>query len=255
MQSGRSRRKLYPRTGKYYGRAPAGYSRARAQRRGRAAAIRRRRFIPGYDRTGGYYRRYTGPNAEMKFKDFQLDDAVIASGGTVTATIHTIAEGNGEQERVGRKVTIKKVGWRYKIELPESDAQATPAEGDTVRAIMFLDKQCNGATATVTDILETANWQSFNNLANKSRFRILMDRTHDLNYSGIASDGAGVVSQANVVENYSFYKTCNIPIEYDNSATTGVITSIRSNNIGVLMISKSGLASMISKIRTRYSDH
>ncbi len=244
--------------GKYrtpYSAAPAGYSRARAQRRGAYKARQRRQFRAGYDRTGGFYGRYTGAHGELKFLDFQLDDAVIASGGTVTPTIHTIPEGNSESERVGRKVTIKKVGWRYKIELPESDAQATPSEGDTVRAIMFLDKQANGATAAVLDILETANWQSFNQLANKSRFRILMDRTHDLNYRGMASDGAGLVSQANWVESHAFFKTCNIPIEYDNSANTGAIGTIRSNNIGVLMISKSGLASMISKIRVRYSDH
>lgn len=202
----------------------------------------------GYLRTSGFY---GATAAELKFHDVDLDDAVVATGGTVTPTINIIPNGTTEIQRIGRKVHIKKIGWKYTVSLPESDAQATPAPCDAVRVILYQDKQCNGATAAVTDILESADYQSFNNLVNKGRFRVLMDRKHTLNYSGMASDGAGLVSQSAVESNHSFYKVCNIPVEFDS--TVGSITEIRSNNLGVLLISSQGVAGFASKIRLRFS--
>ncbi len=102
--------------------------------------------------------------------------------------------------------------------------------------------------------IQTADFQSFNNLANKGRFRVLMDRTYSLNYTSMASDGAAVVSQAATTMHDSFFKKCNIPIEFDSTA--GAITEIKSNNIGVLMIGQdSGDAStFFSKMRLRFVD-
>ncbi len=217
----------------------------------------RGRGVAGFQRTSGFYGRY-GPGVpgggELKFHDVNLDDAAIDTGGTVTATVNIIPQDTTEKTRVGRKCTIKSIGWRYRMNLAEQDAVATPANADVVRVIMFLDKQANGATAAVLDLLETADFQSFNNLANKSRFRVLHDAMYDLNYVTLASDNAGVVSQAGLNRSGEFFKKCNIPIEFDDSATTGAIGTIRSNNLGVLLISSAGQASFDSKIRLRFSD-
>ncbi len=207
----------------------------------------------GYLRTGGYYGRFAN-GGEMKFHDVDLDDAVVASGGTITDTVNIIAQGSTESQRIGRKCAIKSINWRYTITLPEADAVADPISSDTVRVIMYIDKQANGAAAAVTDILESADYQSFNNLANTGRFRTICDNLHTINYLTLASDGAGVVSSSGVQRNYSMYKKCNLPLEFDNSFTDGRLTTIRSNNIGVLIISVNGIAGFFSKIRLRFSD-
>lgn len=212
----------------------------------------RRAFVPGADRVGGYYGRYSGKNAELKFHDVDLDDGTVAVTGDVTASINLIAQGITESTRVGRKCTLRSFHWRYQVTLPETDAAATPADGDSLRIIVFIDKQANGATAAVTDVLETANIQSFRNLSNSGRFNFLCDKIHNINYLGLASDGAGVVSQGLVQYEYTFNKNLNLPIEY--SSTTGVIGEIRSNNIGVLLISHRGFAGFNSGIRLRFSD-
>ena len=116
-----------------------------------------------------------------------------------------------------------------------------------------MDKQCNGATAAVTDVLETAHWQSFRNLSNSGRFNIFLDKVVTLNYAGLASDGAGVVSQARVTRELDFYKTCTVPLEFDS--TTGAITEIRSMNIGVLLIGSGQNVQFDSKFRLRFSDY
>ena len=111
--------------------------------------------------------------------------------------------------------------------------------------------KCNGASAGVTEILESTDFQSFNNLANKQRFRILMDRTVDVNVPGMGGDGASNdILGATYYD--SFYQKVNIPIEFDS--TTGAITEVKSNNIGVLAISQTGSARLESKMRLRFSD-
>ncbi len=206
-------------------------------------------FRKGYDRTSGFYGRFAS-GGEMKFFDLDLDDATIATGGTITDSINKIAQGTTEITRIGRKCTIRGINWRYVITLAASTAAGDTT--DVVRVIMYLDKQCNGATATVLDILESADFQSFNNLSNKSRFRTLSDKTYDL----VAHAGGGDGTTEDYGEDIttdSFYKKCNIPIEFDSTA--GAITEIRSNNLGVLLISQTGKTGFGSKIRLRYSDN
>ncbi len=208
----------------------------------------------GYLRRGGYYGRYNTPGGagELKFFETAIDDAVVVGAGAVSPSVNLIPQGVTESTRVGRKCTLKALMWRGNVTLPEQDAQTTPQSGDVVRLMVILDKQANGAVFTVTDILETADWQSFNNLANSSRFRVLMDRLITLNYQGLASDGAGVVSQANYVLPFTFFKKCNIPLEF--SSTTGAIGEIRSNNVTILAITSGGIAGLGSNFRVRFAD-
>ncbi len=209
----------------------------------------------GFVRTSGFYGRFNGNRnsgpGELKFHDVDFDDAAIAADGTIGAagTVIIIPQGVTESTRVGRKCTIRSILWRYNITL---FTQASAGADDIVRVILYLDKQCNGAIATITDLIESDNWKSFNNLANSGRFRVLMDRTHVIAKNSAA--GNGTANDAGTCEfSYSFYKKCALPIEYNS--TTGALTEIRSNNINVLLFSKSGLCGFISKFRFRFSDN
>lgn len=201
---------------------------------------------------GGFYGRYAGAGAELKFHDVDLDDAVVAAGINVTATINIIPQGVTEIQRVGRKCTIKSINWRYQCFLPEVDAAGTPGNPDSLRIVLYLDKQTNGAASAALDLFESADWKSFRNLANSGRFNVLMDRVVTLNYANMASDGAGLVSNGSVQMNGTFFKKCDIPIEF--SATTGAIGEIRSNNLGVMLLSNNGTIGFGSKFRLRFSD-
>ncbi len=239
-----------------YNRRRRNVGRPDLRRRGRVVRRARLRGLVypaqrGFVRRAGYYGRYQGPGAETKFHDVDLDDAVVATGGTVTASVNLIPQGVTEITRIGRKCTITQINWRWRITLGEVDAVATPSPGDVLRMVMYLDKQANGATAAVTDILESASYLSYNNLANSQRFMTLMDKKITVSYQCLASDGAGVVSSAEVLRSGRFHKRCNIPLEFN--ATTGAIGEIRSNNIGVLLISSSGQVAFVSKIRLRFT--
>ena len=123
---------------------------------------------------------------------------------------------------------------------------------DIVRIIVYQDKQTNGTAATVTGILETADYRSFNNLANRQRFKVIKDMTLPINQGGGSTSGS--INYGEHIVPFSFFKKCRTPIEFDNSATTGAITTQRSNNFGVLIISRDGTATYEYTTRIRYED-
>ncbi len=213
--------------------------------------------VPGYTQSHGYYGRFGSSRenpAEHKFHDVTVNDAVMAVDGVLQAnSLNLIAQGITESLRIGRKCNIRSMQWRYTLSLNEVDAAATPGHGDTIRLIVYQDTQCNGAgIANITDVMETNNYQSFYNLSNQGRFKILLDRQHTLNFRALASDGAGVVSSPETSVNGMFSKKCNVPLEFDN--TTGAITEIKSNNFGFLTLSAAGNTKLNSKFRFRFTD-
>ncbi len=217
---------------------------------------KRRNYVPGVSRVGGYYGRFAPRGGELKFHDIDVDDAVIAAGCNIqnAGTINIIPQGVTEVQRIGRKCTIKQILWRYRVFLPPVDGAAAPASADSVRLIVYLDKQCNGATAVNTGILESNDWQSFRNLANTGRFHILMDKVMNMNSLTLAANqDANVFDVAGVHRSGVFFKKCDIPLEFD--AATGALTEVRSNNIGIMICSSNGVAGIDSKVRLRFSDN
>lgn len=211
-------------------------------------------FRKGYDRTSGYYGRFSGPRAEYKYLDTATSDPVVAIGGSILRdSCNNVAAGTGETQRIGRKIVIRSINYRYLVQYPEKEGEVTPPDSEAVRVVLYLDKQCNGTGATPTQILETASMTSFRNLANSARFTVLMDRIHNMNTQGLASDGTTSYSHAGINRWASFYKKCSIPVNFNG--TTGVTGEIESNNIGILLIGSSGVASVGGTLRIRFTDY
>ncbi len=206
----------------------------------------------GFTRSAGFYGRYPPMGGELKFHDQDCNDAATSTGGFITNTgsLNKIAQGIAEQQRIGRKATIKAIEWNCELAWIPIVGTAAP-DHVAVRVIMFVDKQCNGATAVVADLLQDVDYQSFYNLENQNRFRIIWDRTYQLRASGGAGDGTTNDWPGNSVA-FEMRKRVNIPIEF--SGATGQITEIRSNNIGVLIIANNNGAKMEGKVRLRFQD-
>lgn len=196
------------------------------------------------------YKRYALPGTELKFLD-NIDAPVTApTTGIIQPSLALIPQGVGESQRIGRKTTVKKIFIRGVIALPS--ASLTNQSSDIIRIMVYQDKQANGAAAAVTDLIETADQSSFMNLQNSMRFRVLSDKKYSLNSSACAWTGSswttGINSRA-----FKVSISCNIPLEF--SGATGAITELRSNNIGVMLISESGLATAGYYTRIRFSDY
>lgn len=190
--------------------------------------------LRGFVRTGGFY---GAGSQELKFLDVTTIDAVVAVDSWIVqnaGSVLNIPQGTTQSQRDGRKCVIKSLGWHFDISQDAIAAgTATPPGPTKVRVIMYLDKQCNGATATNTDLVVDGGSVNcaltFNNLSNSGRFRTLMDRTYILQPTAGGGPSAANCEWAGAGVSDSFYKKCNIPMEF--SDTAGAISEIRSNNI------------------------
>ncbi len=213
----------------------------------------------------GFWGRYPGAGgsahgSELKFHDIDWDEAVAdMSAGLIsnTSSLVLIGQGVTESTRIGRKAVVRSIGWRGNLKL-EFLAATTVRNAQSARMILVQDKQCNGAAPDVSGtngLLASANYQSFNELANKGRFKVLYDRTFTHNLTAAAGNGTANDSPACVI-NFSFFKKCNIPMEYSGTASPSVITEVRTNNIFGIIITDTAISSMLldSKFRFRFSD-
>lgn len=227
-------------------------SKTKYQRRGTYTP----KVIPGYTRISGYYGRYNRASVmksqavvnELKFFDTNIVATVAASTGSkfpaTDFTFLKIPVGTGPSERIGRQIRVKSIN-AYLTVTKVSDTNST----DVVRLIWILDTQANGSTPNVNEVLASASYNAFRNMANSKRFVFLGDKE------------ISIVSQANVSATFSavsrqqnFFKQLNTVIEYDSSVTTGALTTIRSNNIFMLALSKNGSATIEGIVRVRYDD-
>ncbi len=212
----------------------------------RSAGVMKSRsaVVAGVTRQSGYYGRFAN-GGENKFFDTLLGGTAFATAGVVfSPSLNLIPQGVTESTRVGRKCIIKKINLMGFLLLNSGTAQTT----DTYRVMLVLDKQCNGAAATVLGVLETADEKSFNNLSNSNRFTVLK------NWYGSINKTADIGTNINAtMKTLKYNKACNIPIEF--SSTTGAITEIRSNNLFLIGLTSTGTTLSIShNTRVRFSD-
>lgn len=161
----------------------------------------------------------------------------------------SIEQGAGETNRLGRKCTIRKLHMMGQVYIPAGNALA--AGTDICRVLVYLDKQSNGAAATVANILASAIFNSFRNLQNSERFYVLSDKRYTVN-APISGNGTSSLA-GKVLRNWSINKNVNIPLQFD--ASTGAITDLTSSNIGVLVISEGQDCYYKYTWRLRFSDY
>ncbi len=215
--------------------------------------MRRKAVVPGITRRSGYYGRYRLPNPEKKFFDTTLAATNFSTAGTIANnSLVVIPEGDGESARIGRKIVVTNLRMRGMVQLPSRTDSGSSTQ---YRIIVYVDTQTNGAAATATNILETADFRSWRNLANQERFQILMDKSRVINVQSSTITAADAIATQQVNHVFKYSKKCNLAIMYDNSATTGAIGTQRSNNIGVLIIAENGIPTIQYIARVRFRDN
>lgn len=235
-------------------RQPMGGRVAKRRRTTRRAAPAQRYAMA---RTGGYS-RFTRPG-ELKFFDTDHTVSTVSETGTITDnTLNAMNAGTGESQRVGRVIFVKGIYVKGSIRLGSNSVLADSS--NRCRIIMYIDKQANGAAATVGNILDATgaavSIDSFRNLENSSRFTILSDKIVHIAAS-IGSTGAAV-SVGEVLKTFRINKTFKNPMKIEfNAVGGGTVADVTSNNIGMLMITAEASATAIQTLyraRLRYTD-
>lgn len=208
------------------------------------------RIVKGYTRTGGAYGRYAPMGNELKYFDTSIAFAVDATGEVpATGQLNLIPQGVTESTRIGRMCIIRSIYLKGLMQYSPG-ASASTAAPTTCWIYVVLDTQCNGAAASVTDVLTSNNMAvAVHNLNNSQRFRVL--RVFKATFNPPAGvTGAYIDTQ----KRFEFFKKCNIPIDF--SSTTGALTEIRSNNIFLLAGSNNSddQIQVVATCRLRFAD-
>lgn len=197
------------------------------------------------------FKRVQASSAELKFKDTTKAQTALASAGTIfNDTLIGMVEGNTDSTRIGNRITAKSVMLRGTAKMAATAAATDTSQ--TVRIIVYLDRQANGATAAVGDILASADYRSFNNLDNSDRFRTLAEEVIDMHLSGATPSGAAY-TYGETSKSFFLKAKLNLDIKYKGNA--GSVADLASNNIGVLVISETDAIGTVGYIaRVRYTD-
>lgn len=208
----------------------------------------------GYDRTGGYYGRFSGPGAELKFFDtalnFNFDATAEAASTAATGQLDLIPQGVTESTRIGRKACIKSIQVEATVLLTSAASAASAVD---CRLMLVQDTQANGAQASFADVYNgTAAPTALRNIANSERFKVLKDWRWQMN------PGAGATTAYNsVVDHIAYYTKCDIPLEF--SSTTGAITELKSNHVflcyGAGGVGNDDTVQLVGNVRCRFSDN
>lgn len=171
-----------------------------------------------------------------------------SSGSGSTGTIVQVPQGDTEFQREGSKILINSICWKGYIE-----TNGSSLNGAISTLHLILDTQANGALPSYTTIFENNSVNSFRSLSNSDRFIILKEYRIEANPVGINVASTSSISRLINIEG------CiedDIIIKYDNSATTGAISTIRSNNLFWVAIASNDdiqVLTMITRIRFRDS--
>lgn len=208
----------------------------------------------GLARSSGFYGKFRGRSSritqELKFLDTAVSFTADATAEIpATGQLNLVPQNDTQSGRDGRKIIIKSIQLHGKaVQVPGAGAQPN----DILTMYVVQDTQCNGAAATVADdntgIFTAAAAdlsQAVRCLANTDRFRIL--KKFQMNFDEKAG---ATTAYPNMYKVINWYKKCNIPIEFDASATTGAITTIRSNNVFLVAGTATGSDDTISVIMT-----
>lgn len=158
-----------------------------------------------------------------------------------------IAEGTTDVTRIGRKIQVRNITVNGVVTgVPQSGAAPL---ADAMRFITVLDKQANGATAALSDVLESSTFNSFPAMKNLDRFEILDDRIVRVDITAWAGSTLQTIS---AVLPFKLSLDVDIPVIY--SSTAGAQAELKSNQILFMYINRNAESTFAYQSRLLYKD-
>lgn len=194
---------------------------------------RKRRY-----KKGNYLKRQVYKNKSQlqtlnKAIEYKYQDVAVTTQGIhTTATFHCLNASitqsvTGQHSRIGNQLTAKKIRIRGVI----NNSHGTPADG-VLRLILVRYKTASGRTPVFTDIFQTksvggdvSTILSFRNTEHMKDFDVMIDTT-------FAYD-----TVAHTQIPFKIVRKLKHNVEYNDTATTGAVTTIESNSLWLVALS------------------
>ncbi len=199
---------------------------------------------------------------ENKFVDFERPLTGLATtwagselDEATALSISSIAQGNGESNRDGRVANLLSVHLKGLLRLASQEAQVDPDFGGTVRLILVLDRQTNGAQLNGEDVVTvtTTDVNAWRNLEFSKRFRILKDVRIPFPVTNMSTFQVNDFSTSQQEIPFEMHVVFKKPIVVNFTGTTAVVASIADNSIHLIGISTLGIHQItyVSRVRFR----
>lgn len=208
----------------------------------------------------GYIGRF-GPVGELKYKD-SINEITWNSGALGTAdggktlklfkAIAGVKQGVGANERIGSKITLKKIQIRLQIA-----HGLTTSPGWTFRLLVVQDTQSNGQETAIGDVLQfdtiidensgdnpvvnkVPEWtMAFRNMGTGNRFTTLIDKIVKLQPTAACLQVQNNPSVNKTFLTYTeFHKnlSVNIPVDFAPGGVDDKAASIKTNNVVAFLL-------------------
>ncbi len=189
---------------------------------------------------------------ELKFYDQSLVNSSLSapsdsSGGerdpSATILLNTVVQGDGEEQRDGRQIVMKKISIKGVVTVPVQTAQIAADEASTVFIAIVLDTQTNGATINSEDVFKNKGANPalaaspFRNLRNVQRFQVLKTVTLALIQPQMAAKDSTNIETGGYKMPFEMHKRLNIQVNYSGTAET--VVSINDNSLHVIAFTSS----------------
>ncbi len=184
---------------------------------------------------------------ELKFYDTFLVNAALTtttdmSGGehnpSGTIALNTVVQGEGENQRDGRKMIMKSISVNGLIGSAPQTNETAADPGATILVALVWDKQTNGALLNSENVYVNPSGANvgavlpYRNLQYISRFKVLASRQMQMPIPTLTWDGTNM-EQGGVQHVFRFdLKLPDIPVTF--SANTETIANIIDNSLHVI---------------------
>lgn len=207
----------------------------------RAARRRRGRPLRLNTRTGGFL------GIELKFYDQKLIKSALtaptdASTGehnpSDTVSLNTVVQGDGESNRDGRQIVMKKLSVKGVIEVAFKINATLLHNAPIIFIAIVLDRQTNGALLNSEDVFKNPGANAitaaspFNNLQFIKRFQVLKTLQFQVQQQQAVYDGTNIELGGFHRKFEMHVNLRNLTVNY--SATTESIANITDNGLNIV---------------------
>lgn len=199
-----------------------------------------------------------GIRGETKYFDSELDATTITAvtttwpAGTMkdpsvtpVAGINTLfcpKDGSAINQRIGRQVFVTKIKIHGQISVANQSGVSTADPASLIRLLLVQDTQTNAAQMTAASLLQdgasvAATINTFQNLSNFGRYRVLKDKFFTMQNPNMANDtgATGGCVQAGLVKNFKISIKFRRPVQVRFNATNGgTIADIVDNSFHLI---------------------
>lgn len=190
--------------------------------------------------TGGFL------GTEVKYFDQSYPATLIAAPATpdntmlavpaATNSLNCPSQGDGPTNRDGRKIRMRSIYIKGTLYRNAYEDQIDPGSSIMAYVACVLDRQCNGAAISPSQVFYNPSASATNNCAllrqleYSDRYRILRDQIFNFDAKTITSQGANLYSSTGLLRHFEWYIPCNILVEFNQLVPTASTVSSMVNN-------------------------